>query len=171
MTNKNYINLILLSIVSMALGFLLGKYILNKPSIDHNMTNMQEHTQGEAMHSHNDAHLHVKANFPEPTVKVEAFKDTMGGYNIKTTTTNFNWVPEKAGQNVDSFASTEGHAHVFVNGKKFGRLYGEWMYLKGEYFQKGENEIVITLNGNNHMDWYNTNDTKQMKASVKVIVE
>jgi hypothetical protein len=95
----------------------------------------------------------------------------MGGYNIKVTTENFKWVPEKAGQSVEAFIPTEGHAHVFINSKKVGRLYGEWMYLKAENFQKGENKIVVTLNGNNHMDWYSTDDTRQIKAETIVTVE
>lgn len=42
----------------------------------------------------------------------------------------------------------EGHAHVYVNGAKIGRLYGPWLHLPN--LPKGEVTVEVTLNANDH---------------------
>ncbi|WP_369682774.1 hypothetical protein [Roseovarius sp. M141] len=42
----------------------------------------------------------------------------------------------------------EGHAHVYVNGEKLGRLYGAWMHLPR--LPPGEVIVLVTLNSNTH---------------------
>ena len=44
-----------------------------------------------------------------------------------------------------------GHAHVYINGVKLGRLYGHWMHLTG--LKAGEHTIKVTLNSNDHQDY------------------
>ncbi|HEY9597498.1 MAG TPA: hypothetical protein V6D33_07495, partial [Cyanophyceae cyanobacterium] len=42
----------------------------------------------------------------------------------------------------------EGHAHLYVNGKKLTRLYGSWYYLSN--LTPGSHKITVTLNTNRH---------------------
>jgi len=85
-----------------------------------------------------------------PTVRIEATKDTMSGYNLRIMTTQFAITPQNAG---GAHVAGEGHMHLYVNEKKVGRVYGEWYHIPGTWFQKGNNEIRVTLNGNTHADY------------------
>jgi hypothetical protein len=82
----------------------------------------------------------------ETAVSVTATPDPMAGVNLHVVATGFRWAPEHAsGPAVDG----EGHAHVYVDGTKVGRLYGEWMHLG---LAAGRHEIRVSLNGNDHKD-------------------
>lgn len=164
------------SIQDFILGLLLGgvfsllymTLLENKmPTIEENST-VKPAQVVEETHSHSGPHLHVKSQFKNPTVKLFVSADTMGGFNLEVKTNDFKWVPEKAGDQIDAFAMTEGHAHVYVNGVKIGRLYGEWLYIPKTYFVPGKNIITVSLNGNNHLDWYSSDDTYQIKGEVEV---
>lgn len=72
-------------------------------------------------------------------------KDPMSGWNLKLETKNFKFAPEHASQ---EHIPGEGHAHVYLNGKKVGRLYNHWMHLPE--FTISENVIKVTLNTNDH---------------------
>jgi len=79
-----------------------------------------------------------------PVVKAIIHPDPMGGWNLEVQTTNFRFSPENVStQHIEG----EGHAHVFVNGKKVARIYGPWMQLTG--VQSGD-VISVGLNANNH---------------------
>lgn len=80
-----------------------------------------------------------------PTLQIEAFPDPVAGWNLNIQTTNFTFSPKNAGlAHVDG----EGHAHVYVNGVKLGRVYGDWVHLDG--LPEGDVEISVTLNANDH---------------------
>lgn len=83
-----------------------------------------------------------------PTVKIHSKKDLMGGYNLHFQTTNFKFTPENAG---DKDKPNEGHAHLYVDGKKVARVYGEWFHLD---LPKGNHEVKVSLNTNSHKDFY-----------------
>jgi len=104
------------------------------------------------MGSGHGEHKHVKMEVPQgqaiPTVDVVVRKDSKKGWNLETKVTNFQFAPEKVNS---SPLPGEGHAHLFVNGKKITRLYSSWYYL--ENLEPGENKIKVTLNANNHADW------------------
>lgn len=80
-----------------------------------------------------------------PGLSVMITPDPMAGYNLHVMTENFTFSPERA-----SLANVtgEGHAHVYINGEKLGRLYNPWMHLAG--LPKGEVEVMVTLNTNDH---------------------
>ncbi len=58
---------------------------------------------------------------------------------------NFRFSPENAST---ADVPGEGHAHVYVNGTKLARLYGNWMHI-GD-LPKGEVEVSVSLNANSH---------------------
>jgi hypothetical protein len=108
-----------------------------------------------------DAHGHGAAGKPEHmaamhgqghdvigmTVDVKATPDAKSGANLHVTTTGFTWAPRHAsGRSVDG----EGHAHVYVDGEKVGRMYGEWLHLP---LDPGRHKIEVSLNGNDHSDY------------------
>jgi hypothetical protein len=83
-----------------------------------------------------------------PDVKVLAEEDSMGGWNISLVTTNFTFTPENVGgEDVEG----EGHAHLYVDGEKVTRLYGNHYYLSAQ--GEGDHEITVTLNANSHKDY------------------
>jgi hypothetical protein len=107
-------------------------------------------------------------NMPEPTLSVTATPDTMGGFNIHAVTTNFKWTPELAGKVAEPNA---GHAHIYVNGTKVGRMYSEWQYLGASYFKKGTNTIEVSLNANDHKDFYSKDGMHKIESRVEVEVK
>ena len=82
------------------------------------------------------------------TVKLAVAKDAKMGYNLHITSTRFRWAPFNASK---AHVAGQGHAHLYVDGKKITRLYGPWFYL-GD-LAKGRHTIKVTLNGNDHGDY------------------
>ncbi len=95
-------------------------------------------------HNHNmPLELGSDATIPEVTLSVTS--DVLGGYLINLEVQNFTFAPQNVGlDHVDG----EGHAHLYVNGEKVARLYGEWFYLNT--LPTGENTLTVTLNSNTH---------------------
>lgn len=81
---------------------------------------------------------------------VSTTKGSMGEYNIEIATDHFTFTPEHI--DADPVENT-GHAHVYVNDEKVGRVYGNWIYLPGKHFTSGENKVTVTLNANTHGAW------------------
>lgn len=88
----------------------------------------------------------------KPTIKVIAQKDMMSGYNIRIKTKNFIWAPSRAST---AHRAGEGHAHIYVDGVKIGRVYGEWYHLATANLNlaAGEHLIRVDLNGNDHVPY------------------
>lgn len=101
-------------------------------------------------HAMDHPSIEVTTDTPIPTVAIEALPDTKDGYNVHITTENFTFTPERVNETP---IPNEGHAHIFVNGIKISRVYGEWFYLPSSHFVSGENIIEVTLNANDHSDW------------------
>lgn len=80
-----------------------------------------------------------------PEVSMMLTPDPVTGYNLHVTVDNFAFSPEGA-----SLADVpgQGHAHVYVNGEKLARLYGEWMHIAA--LPKGDVTVEVTLNSNDH---------------------
>lgn len=83
-----------------------------------------------------------------PSVDFEISADPVSGWNIHIKTDNFIFAPEHANQ---AAVAGEGHAHIFIDGFKFYRLYGPWLHLKN--LTPGQHTITITLNANDHSIW------------------
>lgn len=155
-----------------AFGILLGLslgYILFSPSLRPNVVVDEMHTNPKSTtineHAMHEV-LEVDSTKPTPAVAVTAIPDAKGGYNIHVTTQNFRFSPENVNQKP---VSNEGHAHIFVNGEKLTRLYGEWFYLNGSDLQSGPNDVLVTLNANDHSEL--TFQGEHIQAVVTVTVE
>lgn len=57
-----------------------------------------------------------------------------------------------------------GHAHLYINGEKIQRVYGNNIHLPSELFRQGINQLTITLNSHGHMYW--TVDRRKVLATL-----
>ncbi len=89
--------------------------------------------------------LEIPAGQPVPTVTLKVYPDAMDGVNVEVQVTNFQFAPARV--NTPSL-TTEGHAHIYVDGKKVARLYGTWFHLPN--LKPGQHKITVSLNGNGH---------------------
>ena len=80
-----------------------------------------------------------------PTVNLTLIPLPGGGYNVRTQTEDFAFTP----QNIDQVAIPgEGHAHLYVDGVKVARVYGEWHFLKS--LPQEAETLRVTLYANDH---------------------
>jgi len=61
--------------------------------------------------------------------------------------------PEEASLENDPKALLEGHAHLFINGQKILRLFGEHTRLPMSLFTAGINQIMVSSNDHYHQVW------------------
>ena len=81
----------------------------------------------------------------KPTLNTDIYADPVGGWNLNVRTSNFTFDAAAAGRdNVEG----NGHAHVYVNGMKLGRIYGDWYHIAS--LPKGRHEISVSLYANDH---------------------
>lgn len=99
------------------------------------------HQGGE--HQHHKT-MEIPAGQPVPSVDLIVHKDSLRGYNLQAKVSNFRFAPENVNQ---AAKPGEGHAHIYVNGKKINRLYSSWYYLE---LPPGKNAIAVSLNANSH---------------------
>lgn len=102
------------------------------------------HSDGHSAHGHHST-LEIPSSQPTPTVTLQVSPDPHGGWNLQLQTTHFTFAPERVNQ--DSL-TTEGHAHLYVNGEKVARLYGHWYHLGS--LPSGIQELKVSLNANGH---------------------
>lgn len=94
---------------------------------------------------HHHSMLEVPEGKPVPSVDLIVHPDSKQGWNLEIRVSNFKFAPGKVNQ---SGSYDEGHAHLYINGKKVTRIYGNWYYLSE--LPSGKHEIKIELNGNGH---------------------
>jgi len=102
------------------------------------MTNMET-----GAHSHGMMAVDGWALIPTITTSIQ--KDPVGGWNLHLETSNFIFDAASAGlANVEG----HGHAHIYVNGEKLARIYGDWFHIGT--LPTGKNMISVSLNANDH---------------------
>jgi uncharacterized surface protein with fasciclin (FAS1) repeats len=100
------------------------------------------HTDG-TMHDHS-ALLDVSVD-PAPLVDLQVFPLDDGSYNIRVQTLNFTFAPQHV--DMEPMAG-EGHAHLYIDGVKVARIYGEWYHL--ESLPDDAQMISVDLYATNH---------------------
>jgi hypothetical protein len=100
-------------------------------------------------HSDGAMSIHEVSKEKAPTALLELKKDPTGGFNVHVKTTNFVWRPEMASM---KHVPGEGHAHVFLDGRKIMRIYNEWFHLNTFQFatRSGEQLLSVEFVGNDH---------------------
>ncbi|MFJ3176727.1 hypothetical protein ACIPJK_39325 [Streptomyces roseus] len=89
---------------------------------------------------------------PKLTLKVN--KDSASGWNLHLVTKNFTFTPEHAGE---SAKAGEGHAHLYMDGKKLARVYSPWFHIPVEAVPEGKHTLSASLTANDHTVWAVTN--------------
>ena len=96
--------------------------------------------------------IHEVTSKSAPAAFLEIEKDSTGGFNVHISTTRFTWRPDSASmQHVDG----QGHAHVYLDGRKIMRIYNDWFHLNTFQFatKAGEQLLSIELVGNDHVPY------------------
>lgn len=86
------------------------------------------------------------------------------GYNIYVKLKNWTFTPENVGK---PYKQNQGHIHIYVDGKKAGRMYSNWFYL-GK-LSKGKHKVVLTINGDDHTAF--TIDNKMIGIEREILVK
>ena len=111
-------------------------------------------------HSHGNE-LHLPSGPDTPSVRATIKADPAGGYNLHVMVKNFRFAPENAsGKHV----AGEGHGHIYVNGEKIARLYGEWFHI--QKLPEDGAIVGVTLNANDHRNIIV--DGKKVASNVRV---
>ena len=113
---------------------------------DHHKHNHHENSLEESAH---DMHHHKTVMIEEgqaiPNVDLVVYEDAVKGWNLEIKLDNFQLTPQDVNRENQV---NQGHAHLFINGKKVTRIYGNWYYL--ETLPVGSNEVKVSLNTNAH---------------------
>ncbi|MGA1474568.1 MAG: hypothetical protein ACO4AI_05250 [Prochlorothrix sp.] len=117
------------------------------PSHGRDGETMEHGAEGHSVESGGHGHrsIEVPADQPLPTVGLKVHRDPGQGWNLEVQLENFAFTPQNIGR---SSLSTEGHAHLYVNGEKITRLYGTWHHLPS--LPPGRHTIKVNLNTNDH---------------------
>ena len=149
-------NLVLVVIATLGLGFGAG-YIVGESSSDNTTelavvdshSDQDSHSNKSTSHTHGEGEaLFSVAAEDAPSVQISVNEDAKSGWNVRLDTTNFNFTPGSInGDNVVG----QGHAHLYVDGEKIGRLYGPDFHYDENF--DGTREFRVTLNANDHSEF------------------
>jgi hypothetical protein len=133
-------------VIVFVIGFVIGNYTgyFVENEEDNGHTHTLPHSHGNMTHGM----VEVKNYTNIPTVDLVVHVDPKAGWNLQVKTTNFVWAPWNASL---EHVPGEGHAHLYIDGDKVTRIYGEW-YLIPE-LTSGMHEIKVSLSANNHDDY------------------
>ena len=100
-----------------------------------------------------NGHMHgepteVPTEVPKPSVAISVTPDAKAGWNLQVTTGNFVFAPWNASRDV---VWGEGHAHLYIDDVKIGRLYGEWYHI-GD-LDAGSHQVKVTLMATTTRTW------------------
>lgn len=123
-------------------------------------------------------HSHIPIAIPDgtaaPRLSVIALTpDIMSGYNLTLKSENYEFMVPPQGLTMEEMmvpfvnpqtGFAQGHAHLYINGEKIRRVYGERLHLPAALFKPGMNQLNITLNNHAHMYW--TYDDKEIITSL-----
>ncbi len=148
--NSDKTNMVLIAIIIAVIAFGGGFLLAGMVDSDATTTESTEDQSSTEMTS--QEHSHEMFNVPAdqaPSVALEVFEDSMSGWNVHIITSDFTFTPENASTSTNVLG--EGHAHLYVNGEKVARVYGDWFHYPETH--SGDVEFKVTLNANDHSDY------------------
>jgi hypothetical protein len=95
-------------------------------------------------HDHGSS-VAVAEGLPVQAIAIDISEDPVEGWNLRIDTTDFRIVPENVST---THIDGEGHMHLYVDGEKVSRLYGEWHHIGA--LTPGEHEVRVELSANDH---------------------
>lgn len=143
---------LVLAIIFYSAGFVVA---------DKRSSGEHEHIDSTATASTQHQSLNVSGSNTPTISNLKVIEDSKSGWNISFDTNNFTFTPQNAGNN---HIDNQGHAHLYIDGKKLTRLYSNNYYLSD--LTEGEHTIRVTLNTNDHRD-YSVNGTV-ISSEVKI---
>lgn len=110
------------------------------------------------------AHLpiEVPADAKQPRLSLNLSRDAVDGFNLQLLSQHFVLGAPPPGLSQEDLMAlavdeesglTIGHGHLYVNGQKHQRLYGNSVHLPSTLFLGGVNQITVTLNNHGHRYW------------------
>lgn len=85
-----------------------------------------------------------------PKMQVWIFPDRMDGFNVFLETRDFLFTPQDAGSEA---VPNQGHAHLYINGRKVARMYSPWHHLPAASLREGINRLEVEFSSNDHSVW------------------
>lgn len=152
-------------VVSLAIGGIIGFMLTGSPqenSAQQTLSRYPVELSMTGMHRHDTREVD---NGSAPSVEIDVQRDPMmpGNVNVHIMTENFTFAPENvSGEHVPG----EGHAHVFVDGVKISRAYGQWYHIPR--LKPGEHTIRVTLNTNAHEEYTVDGEVVAATDTVKI---
>ncbi len=80
-----------------------------------------------------------------PTIAIEITEDPVEGWNLRLLTTDFRMAPERVST---AHVDGEGHAHLYIDGVRVSRVYGQWHHIGA--LAAGDHEVRVELSSNDH---------------------
>ena len=122
------------------------------------------HEHHEASHEHGHAERVVEVEGDgAPTLDLSVDQDGSGAWTVRLKTTNFRFSREHAdGAHVPG----EGHAHLYVDGKKISRVYGNHYELGA--LDPGAHQITVGLYTNDHAAYAVAGLRVESRKSIRV---
>ncbi len=109
-------------------------------------------------------HVHVVSESEKiPSVSLQVTPEPEGGYLVRLETNHFAFAPGRADS---SHVSGEGHAHLYVDGRKVARLYAPVYHLAD--LPSGKHAIAATLTTNDHQLYMQGSEVIRSQVEVTV---
>lgn len=103
-----------------------------------------------------------------PSISFKLMPDMMDGYNLILKTNHFNILPPLMGEadllEKNGAQILQGHAHLYINGEKMMRLYGENIHIPANWINRGINSITVSVN--NHMHGTFTQEDREIQSTL-----
>lgn len=94
--------------------------------------------------------IEVPDGHPVPKMLVRIVPDRMDGFNVFLETRDFLFTPQHAGSEA---VPNQGHAHLYINGRKVARMYSPWHHLPAASLREGINRLEVEFSSNDHSVW------------------
>ena len=99
-----------------------------------------------------------------PTVELVVEEDPMSGWNVfAAVSDDYTFAPESAST---EHVAGEGHAHVYVDEEKLGRVYGESLHIAK--LEPGTHTITYALSANDHSEYVVDGEPLAAEVTVEV---
>ena len=109
------------------------------------------HEGADQSGDHDAGHDSHAETVPAPDgmdIALTVLADAAEGFNVHILPSGFIFAPERVN---GTHEVGEGHAHIFLDGIKLGRVYGRYYHLTG--VAPGDHEVMVTLNANSHQGY------------------
>ncbi|MBC9715381.1 hypothetical protein H9Y04_22795 [Streptomyces sp. TRM66268-LWL] len=98
-----------------------------------------------------------------PSVELAVRPDSVDGWNIQLSVREFRFTPDSVGGGA---LPGRGHAHLYLDGRKLARVYGEWYHLPASAVPEGGHTLTARLYADDHTAW--AVDGKPVEATAEL---